>query len=90
MLKKGKIVVFFVWVLVVVYMYGMFILGFNFDIGDVFVFEYRIYYLKNFGRYFIVFGYLVLFFIMFIFGVMIWCMVCNYRRRLLIFYLYLK
>ena len=89
-LKKGKIAVLFVWVLAAAYTYGMFILGLNFDIGDAPVLEYRIHYLKNFGRYFIVPGYLVPFSIMLILGVMIWRTICNHRRRLSTLYPHLK
>lgn len=89
-LNKAKIAVLFVWFLAAAYTYGMFILGLDFDIGDVPVLEYRIYYFKNFGRYFIMPGYLVPFSIMLILGVTIWRTVSNHRRRLSIFYPHLK
>ena len=80
-LNKAKIAVMFVWLSAAVYTYGMFILGLDIDIGDAPVMVYRIYYLKKFGRHFIIPGYLVPFTAMLILGGTIWYNVHAHSRR---------
>ena len=81
-INKAKVAVLFVWLLAAAYTYGMFLLGLDTDLGDAPVLEYRIHYLKNFGRHFIIPGYLVPFAIMLVMGVAIWCTVRKQSKRI--------
>jgi len=84
-INKAKIAVLFVWLLAAAYTYGMFILGLDIDLGDAPVLVYRIDYLKKFGRYFIIPGYLVPFALMLIMGAYIRRSVRRHTRRLSMF-----
>jgi len=81
-INKAKVAVLFVWLLAAAYTYGMFMLGLDTDLGDAPVLEYRIHYLKNFGRHFIIPGYLVPFSIMLVMGVAIWRTVSRQSKRI--------
>ena len=80
--NKAKVAVLFVWLLAAVYTYGMFMLGLDTDLGDAPVLVYRIHYLKNFGRHFIIPGYLVPFAIILVMGVAIWRTVRVQSKRI--------
>ena len=71
-INKAKVAVVFVWLLAAAYTYGMFTLGLSIDVGDAPVLEYRKRYMKEFGKHFILPGYLVPFTIMLIMGAAIW------------------
>ena len=81
-INKAKVAVVCVWLLAAAYTYGMFMLGLNIDVGDAPLLVYRMYYLKKFGRHFIIPGYLVPFTIMLILGGAIWFTVHNHRKRI--------
>jgi len=81
-INKAKIAVLFVWLLAAAYTYGMFILGLDIEVGDAPVLVYRKHYLKKFGRYFIIPGYLVPFASMLIMGAFIRRSVRRHTRRL--------
>ena len=81
-INKAKVAVLFVWLSGAVFTYGMFMLGIDIDLGDAPVLEYRIHYLKKFGRHFINPVYLVTFTIMVIMGIAIWRTVCTQRKRI--------
>ena len=81
-INKANIAVLLVWLLAAAYTYGMFILGLDIDLGDAPVLVYRRYYLKKFGRHFIIPGYLVPFALMLIMGAFIWRSVRSHTRRL--------
>ena len=82
-INKAILAVFFVWFLAAAYTYGMmFIFGCNIDVGDAPVLVYRIHYLKKFGRYFIIPGYLIPFTIMLILGGAIWFTVHTHSQRI--------
>ena len=80
--NKAKVAVLFVWLLAAAYTYGMFALGLDIDVGDAPVLVYRMHYLKTFGIYFVIPGYLIPFTIIFIMGVSIWRTVRIHSRRL--------
>ena len=81
-INKAKIAVLFVWLLAAAYTYGMFTLGLEIELGDAPVRVYRMYYLRNFGIYFIIPGYLVSFTIMLVMGGSIWRTIRRHNRRL--------
>ena len=81
-INKAKIAVLFVWLLAAAYAYGMFMLGLDINVGDAPVLVYRKQYLKKFGRYFIIPGYLVPFALMLIMGALIKRSVRLHTRRL--------
>ena len=81
-INKAKIAVLLVWLLAAAYTYGMFILGLDIDLGDAPVLKYRVYYLKKFGKHFIIPGYLIPFALMLIMGAVIWRSVRSHTRRL--------
>ena len=81
-LNKAKVAVVFVWLSAAAYTYGMFTMGLNIDFGDAPVLVYRIYYLKKFGRHFIIPGYMVPFTVMLILAAAIWFTVHAHNRRI--------
>ena len=81
-INKAKVAVLLVWLLAAAYTYGMFTLGLDIDLGDAPVLIYRKHYLKNFGRHFIIPGYMVPFIIMLTMGFAIWRTVNLHRRRI--------
>lgn len=80
--KKAKVAVLMVWILAAAYTYGMFVLGLDIDLGDAPVLVYRKHYFKNFGRLFIIPGYLVPFMIMLCAGAYIWYSVHQHNKRI--------
>ena len=78
--NKAKVAVVFVWFSAAAYTYGMFTMGLNIDLGDAPVLEYRIHYLKKFGRHFLLPGYLVPFIVILILGGTIWYTVRSHNK----------
>lgn len=70
--NKAVIAVFCIWGTAIGYTFGMFSLGFNINVGEMPVWIYRIHYFKNFGRSFLIPGYLVPFAVIVILGFLIW------------------
>ena len=81
-INKAKAAVVFIWILTAAYTYGTFTLGLDIDLGDAPVLVYRIHYLKKFGRYLIIPGYVAPFTIMVVMGVIMWRTVHKHSRRI--------
>ena len=83
--NKAKVAVLFIWILAAAYTYGMFTLGLDTDLGDASVLVYRKHYFDNFGRLFIIPGYLVPLTIMLTMGASILYTVHQHSKRIATF-----